>query len=197
MPKPDIAAQPPPASWSCWATERLGSGTSPAGTSRPPPRSSTSTTPTSTSTKEAPWSPPTSATTTRTRLAERLAELDRGDIAALLTAGRELVFPTPRRQRSKMALDYFETNASRIRYAQFRERGCFLGSGRGRGRPQSGRRPAAQTLRNALVTPRRRRHRHPAMPRDQRPVGRDLEPPPQPDRCHSPLTQAPHETQNL
>jgi len=45
---------------------------------------------------------------------------------------------------------------------------------RGRGRLQSGHRPAPQALRHALDRPRRRQHRHPAMPGSQQPLGRDL-----------------------
>lgn len=49
-----------------------------------------------------------------------LAELDRGDVEALLAAARQLTLadaPTPEMEK---ALGYFETNQERMRYAQFR-----------------------------------------------------------------------------
>ncbi len=62
-------------------------------------------------------------------LTERLAELDRGDVAALLAAARGLSLPDPTTQQVDKALGYFETNAERMRYAQFRALGLFVGSG--------------------------------------------------------------------
>ena len=62
-------------------------------------------------------------------LAERLTDLDRGDVAALLTAVRKLDLPQAQRLEVDKALGYFETNAVRMRYAQFRELGHFVGSG--------------------------------------------------------------------
>jgi hypothetical protein len=62
-------------------------------------------------------------------LAERLAELDAGDIPALLAAGRNLKFiGSLARERDKQ-LGYFEVNAHRMRYARFRALGMFVGSG--------------------------------------------------------------------
>jgi hypothetical protein len=62
-------------------------------------------------------------------LAERLAELDAGDIPALLGAGRALRFiGTLARERDRQ-LGYFEINAHRMRYARFRQLGMFVGSG--------------------------------------------------------------------
>jgi len=61
-------------------------------------------------------------------LAERLAELDRGDIEALLAAARALA-PAAREPEVERALGYFETNRDRMRYARFRELGLFVGSG--------------------------------------------------------------------
>jgi hypothetical protein len=62
-------------------------------------------------------------------LAGRLAELDAGDIPALLTAGRSLKFTgSPARERDRQ-LGYFETGAHRMRYAHFRDLGMFIGSG--------------------------------------------------------------------
>lgn len=62
-------------------------------------------------------------------LAERLAELDRGDVAALLAAARQLTLAEAMAAEVDKALGYFETNAERMRYAQFRALGLFVGSG--------------------------------------------------------------------
>lgn len=62
-------------------------------------------------------------------LTERLAELDRGDVAALLAAARGLSLTDPTTQQIDKARGYFETKAERMRYAQFRELGLFVGSG--------------------------------------------------------------------
>jgi hypothetical protein len=61
--------------------------------------------------------------------AERLAELDAGDIEALAAAARK---PLPRDGKCytlDKALPYFENNAHRMRYARFRDLGMFVGSG--------------------------------------------------------------------
>jgi hypothetical protein len=62
-------------------------------------------------------------------LAERLAELDAGDIPALLTAGHALNFTGSLARDRDRQLAYFETNAHRMRYAHFRQLGMFVGSG--------------------------------------------------------------------
>jgi len=62
-------------------------------------------------------------------LTERLAELDRGDVAALVAASRILDLPDAKTREVDKALGYFETNAERMRYAHFREHGHFVGSG--------------------------------------------------------------------
>jgi hypothetical protein len=62
-------------------------------------------------------------------LAQRLDDLDRGDIAALLDASRNLVLPDTKATALEKALSYFETNAERMRYAKFRLLGHFIGSG--------------------------------------------------------------------
>ena len=62
-------------------------------------------------------------------LAERLAELDRGDVEALLAAARQLTLADAGTQEVEKALGYFETNRARMRYARFRELGLFVGSG--------------------------------------------------------------------
>jgi hypothetical protein len=62
-------------------------------------------------------------------LAARLAELDNGDIPALITAGRDLHFTGSLAGERDKALHYFETNAHRMRYAWYRSLGLFVGSG--------------------------------------------------------------------
>jgi hypothetical protein len=62
-------------------------------------------------------------------LAARLAELDNGDIGALLAAGRELKFLGSLARDRDKALHYFETNQPRMRYARYRSLGLFVGSG--------------------------------------------------------------------
>ena len=62
-------------------------------------------------------------------LAERLAELDNGDIPALLTAGHALKFTGSLAGERDRQLGYFDINAHRMRYAHFRDLGMFVGSG--------------------------------------------------------------------
>ena len=62
-------------------------------------------------------------------LPERLAELDAGDIPALLTAGRNLSFTGALARQRDRQLGYFETNAHRMHYTRFRQLGMFVGSG--------------------------------------------------------------------
>lgn len=62
-------------------------------------------------------------------LAERLADLDRGDVAALLASARKLSLPDAKAAKVERALGYFESNSERMRYAHFRELGFFVGSG--------------------------------------------------------------------
>jgi hypothetical protein len=62
-------------------------------------------------------------------LAARLKELDKGNIAALLAAGRNLHFTGCLAGERDRQLGYFETNAHRMRYAHFRNLGMFVGSG--------------------------------------------------------------------
>jgi hypothetical protein len=62
-------------------------------------------------------------------LAERLAELDTGDIPALVAAGRSLSFTGSLARDRDRQLAYFEVNAHRMRYAHFRDLGMFVGSG--------------------------------------------------------------------
>jgi hypothetical protein len=62
-------------------------------------------------------------------LAERLGELDAGDIPALTAAGRSLNFTGSLARERDKALTYFEVNAHRMHYARFRDLGMFVGSG--------------------------------------------------------------------
>jgi hypothetical protein len=62
-------------------------------------------------------------------LAERLAELDDGNIPAILAAARALPLATRKARDRDKALHYFETNEPRMRYAQYRTLGLFTGSG--------------------------------------------------------------------
>jgi hypothetical protein len=62
-------------------------------------------------------------------LTERLAELDAGDIPALLAAGRDLKFTGSLARERDKALGYFEVNACRMHYARYRSLGLFVGSG--------------------------------------------------------------------
>jgi hypothetical protein len=62
-------------------------------------------------------------------LAERLKELDTGNIPALLAAGRDLNFIGSLARERDKALGYFEANAHRMRYKHFRSLGMFVGSG--------------------------------------------------------------------
>ena len=64
-----------------------------------------------------------------TWLAERLANLDAGDIQTLVSATTELPLGDADRAKVDTALEYFKTNAQRMRYKVFRELGMFIGSG--------------------------------------------------------------------
>jgi hypothetical protein len=62
-------------------------------------------------------------------LAERLADLDNGDIAAIAAAARAFPLTGVKAAALDTALGYFETNAHRMRYQHFRSLGMFAGSG--------------------------------------------------------------------
>jgi hypothetical protein len=64
-------------------------------------------------------------------LAERLEELDAGNVEAIIAAATAREYPLvgcKATDRDK-ALTYFRTNAVRMRYAHYRELGMFIGSG--------------------------------------------------------------------
>lgn len=62
--------------------------------------------------------------------AARKTELDNGDVGAIVTSMKRL---RPRqykiREEVRKAMDYFQTNKDRMRYAEFRRQGLFVGSG--------------------------------------------------------------------
>ena len=62
-------------------------------------------------------------------LKARLTELDTGDIDAITTAARDLPTDKNTAEALDKALNYFHTNRKRMRYAQFRAQGLFVGSG--------------------------------------------------------------------
>lgn len=59
----------------------------------------------------------------------RRAELDNGDIEAIINAAMIYPLVGPRATERRKALAYFRTNAHRMRYARFRRLGMFVGSG--------------------------------------------------------------------
>ena len=62
-------------------------------------------------------------------LAKRRAELDRGDIEALLDAAQQIDADADQRLEINKAANYFEVNRERMRYSRFRGMGLFVGSG--------------------------------------------------------------------
>jgi hypothetical protein len=64
-----------------------------------------------------------------TWLADRLTNLDDGDIETLVKATIDLPLSDTDRKQVDTALDYFIKNAQRMRYAVFRDLGMFIGSG--------------------------------------------------------------------
>lgn len=62
--------------------------------------------------------------------AERIAQLDAGEVEAVLSSMRRLR-PTAENVKEELrkTVNYFETNIERMRYAEFRRQGLFVGSG--------------------------------------------------------------------
>jgi hypothetical protein len=58
-------------------------------------------------------------------LAERLTDLDNGDIGAIATAARAFPLTGVKAAALDTALGYFENNAHRMAYARFRSLGMF------------------------------------------------------------------------
>ena len=114
-------------------------------------------------------------------LAERSAELDAGDIDALAAAARVFPLTGIKATERDKALAYFETNAPRMRYQPLPLLRPVRRLRRSRSRLQVRHRAAPQALRHALVSARRGRHPHPALPASQRTLGRNLATAQQPD----------------
>jgi len=62
-------------------------------------------------------------------LEDRSAELDAGDIDAIITASRQYPLTGVKAEELDKKLGYFERNAHRMRYQDFRDLGMFTGSG--------------------------------------------------------------------
>jgi hypothetical protein len=62
-------------------------------------------------------------------LADRLEDLDYGDINGICEAARAYPLEGVKKDELHTALGYFENNAPRMRYKWFRSRGLFVGSG--------------------------------------------------------------------
>jgi hypothetical protein len=62
-------------------------------------------------------------------LEDRSAELDAGDIDAIITASRQYPLTGVKAEELDKKLGYFERNAHRMRYQDFRNLGMFIGSG--------------------------------------------------------------------
>jgi hypothetical protein len=62
--------------------------------------------------------------------AARSEQLDAGDVEAVITSMQRLQPSQPQVQEEvRKAIDYFQTNKERMRYAKFRSEGLFVGSG--------------------------------------------------------------------
>jgi len=59
----------------------------------------------------------------------RVAELDRGDVEAILERLQKLLKPGRDGDPIRQLISYFDNNRERMRYADFRRRGLFVGSG--------------------------------------------------------------------
>lgn len=62
-------------------------------------------------------------------LAKRLEELDRGQVELLTQRLADLLSPGPEADPIRELISYFDSNRDRMRYATFRARGLFIGSG--------------------------------------------------------------------
>ena len=112
----------------------------------------------------------------------RLADLDHGDIEALVKATTRTTDQRrrPRPDRHRPGLLHQERTTHALQ--RFPRPGHVHRLRRRRGRLQDPRRPTTQTLRHALEHPRRHRHPHPAQPPRKQPLGRDLATTQQPDQ---------------
>lgn len=67
---------------------------------------------------------------TKEWVAARRQELDNGDVEAVIISMRRLRPGDPNvSDQIRKSIDYFQTNAKRMRYAKFRSQGLFVGSG--------------------------------------------------------------------
>lgn len=62
-------------------------------------------------------------------LADRLSELDDGDIEAIISAARAYPLAGVKAEDLDKKIGYFEHNIHRMRYAHFKKLGMFIGSG--------------------------------------------------------------------
>ncbi len=62
-------------------------------------------------------------------LADRLEELDAGNVEAIIAAARQYPLAGVKAEELDKKLGYFERNAHRMRYRHFRDLGMFIGSG--------------------------------------------------------------------
>jgi hypothetical protein len=62
-------------------------------------------------------------------LEDRSAELDAGNVEAIITAARQYKLAGVKAEELDKKLGYFERNAHRMRYARFEKLGMFIGSG--------------------------------------------------------------------
>jgi hypothetical protein len=66
----------------------------------------------------------------KTWAAARCKQLDAGEVEAMVAVLRRLRPPEePIAEAARKAIEYFQTNAERMRYARFRRQGLFVGSG--------------------------------------------------------------------
>jgi len=119
-------------------------------------------------------------------LAARSAELDAGDIGAITAAARVFPLTGVKAQDRDRALGYFENNAPPHALQPLPHLRPVRRLRRCRSRLQSSHRANAETIRHALVSARRHRHPHPALPASKRPMGRDLATAAQPDTARRP-----------
>ena len=89
-------------------------------------------------------------------LADRSAELDAGNIEAIITAARQYPLAGIKADELDTKLGYFERNAHRMRYQHFRDLGMFIGSGAIEGRhakPSSSSAPSSQACTGPPTAP--------------------------------------------
>ena len=96
--------------------------------------------------------------------AQLLHKLDQGNIETVVKTLRQ--FSASGEELARLlsnAADYFQRNAERMRYPQFRAQGLFVGSGVVEAACKDRRRRSPQAFRHVLDRPRRQRHPRPAL----------------------------------